>query len=178
MRERTLSCLPIMLAFVAAVWTATPAAATDSAWQPLTSEDKAVSAELPGAPKYTAVRLLSGQGYPYTMHQYAFERGGATFQVQTAQYPKDVNVFQPQANIQVGLDSAARSLEGGKWATVGWTRHQGFTAADAVGIRSGHAVRVFSVLKGARLVTLTYVGPPDSARSADVERFLKSLKLL
>ena len=150
--------------------------AAQEPWHALTSEDKAVSAELPGAPKYSTVQLLSGQGFPYTMHSYVFERDAATFQVQTATYPRDVYIV-PQANIQGGLDNAAKGMEDGKWASINWTRHQGLTAADAIGVRSGNAVRVFTVIKGARLVTLTYVGPPDSARGADVERFLKSLKL-
>lgn len=159
---------------LAAAWPGRGSA--QDAWHALLSEDKAVSAELPGAPKYSTVQLLSGQGFPYTMHSYVFQRDAATFQVQTATYPKDVYIV-PQANIQGGLDSAAKNMEGGKWASVNWTRHQNLTAADAIGVRSGNAVRVFSVIKGMRLVTLTYVGPPDSARDPDVERFLKSLKL-
>lgn len=166
----------IVLACVVLGGWAQPIAAQEP-WHALTSEDKAVSAELPGTPKYSTVQLLSGQGYPYTMHNYVFERDAATFQVQTAAYPRDVTII-PQANMQGGLDSAAKAMEGGKWASVNWTRHQGLTAADAIGVRSGNAVRVFTVMKGARLVTLTYVGPPDSARGPEVERFLKSLKLL
>jgi hypothetical protein len=111
------------------------------------------------------------------MHQYVFEKDAAVFQLQTAVYPKDVYI-QPQFNIQAGLDSSAKTLEGGKWADVNWTRHQGLVAADAVGVRAGNAVRVFSLLKGQRLVTLTYVGPADSAKSEPVERFIKSLKVM
>lgn len=178
MRARAYHHIPMLLALVALLWAPVLLAAADADWHALTSEDKAVSADLPGAPNYSAVQLLSGQGYPYTMHSYVFEQNATTFQVQTALYPRDVNIGYPQANIQGGLDNAAKGMEGGKWVNVSWTRHQGFTAADAIGVRSGHAIRVYSVVKGARLVTLTYVGPPDSARSPDVERFLKSLKLL
>jgi hypothetical protein len=151
--------------------------ASETDWQALQSEDKAVQADFPAPPKYEAVQLLSGQGFPYTMHQYVFEKDATVFQLQTAVYPKDVYV-QPQFNIQAGLDSSAKGLEGGKWADVNWTRHQGHVAADAAGVRAGKAVRVFSLLKGQRLVTLTYVGPADSARSPDVERFFKSLKVM
>ena len=151
-------------------------AAAQADWQAVISEDKAVAAEMPGAPKYATSQLISGQGFPYTMHTYVALRDAATFQVQTTVYPRDVTLI-PQVNIQAGLDSAAKSMEGGKWASVTWVRHQGLMAADAVGVRSGTAVRVLSLIKGARLVMLTYVGPPDSARSPDVERFLKSLKI-
>ncbi|RTL70591.1 MAG: hypothetical protein EKK41_12255 [Hyphomicrobiales bacterium] len=145
-------------------------------WQTVKTEDKAIETELPAPPKYEAVQLLSGQGFPYIMHQYVAEADVRVFQVQTAVYPKDVYIT-PQVNIQGGLDAAAKSLEGGKWANVNWTRHQGLVAADAVGSRAGQEIRMFSLLKGMRLVTLTYVGPPETARSEPVERFIKSLKV-
>jgi hypothetical protein len=153
------------------------ASTPEAEWHALMSEDKAVQSEFPASPKYEPVQLISGQGFPYTMHQYVFEKDATVFQLQTAVYPKDVYI-QPQFNIQAGLDSSAKGLEGGKWADVNWTRHQGHVAADAVGVRAGLAIRVFSLLKGQRLVTLTYVGPPDSARTAAVDRFIKSLKVM
>lgn len=165
-----------MLLALALCLASPPPASAQVEWQAFVSEDKAVTAEMPGAAKYTASQLISGQGYPYTMHTYVFEQNAATFQVQTAVYPKDVTLI-PQTNIQAGLDHAAKAMEGGKWASVSWVRHQGLVAADAIGVRGGSAVRVLSLLKGARLVMLTYVGPPDSARSPEVERFLKSLKI-
>lgn len=178
MRLRTPSLLlAAVLVAASSVGPSAQVPAPEAAWHAQTSEDKAVQSEFPSAPKYDPVQLLSGQGFPYTMHQYVFEKDATVFQLQTAVYPKDVYV-QPQFNIQAGLDSSAKSLEGGKWADVNWTRYQGLVAADAVGVRAGHAVRVFSLLKGQRLVTLTYVGPADSARSSDVERFIKSLKVM
>lgn len=154
---------------------ATPARA-EGDWQTVKSEDMAIETDLPASPKYEAIQLLSGQGFPYIMHQYVAEADAKVFQVQTAVYPKDVYIT-PQVNIQGGLDAAAKSLEGGKWANVTWTRHQGLVAADAVGSRAGQEIRMFSLLKGMRLVTLTYVGPPETARSEPVERFIKSLKV-
>ncbi|MDX2202131.1 MAG: hypothetical protein NW223_05235 [Hyphomicrobiaceae bacterium] len=145
-------------------------------WQTVRSDDKAIETEFPSAPRYEAVQLLSGQGYPYIMHQYLSEADARVYQLQTAVYPRDVYIT-PQVNIQGGLDAAARTLEGGKWRAVSWTRHQGLVAADAVGLRAGQEVRMFSLLKGPRLVTLTYVGPPETARSEPVERFIRSLKL-
>jgi len=179
MRLRTLPLLVAAALLIATALGGLPprVAASEADWHGLMSEDKAVQAEFPSAPKYEPVQLLSGQGFPYTMHQYVFEKDAAVFQLQTAVYPKDVYI-QPQFNIQAGLDSTAKGLDGGKWADVDWTRHQGHVAADAVGVRAGHAVRVFSVLKGQRLVTLTYVGPADSARSEPVQRFIKSLKVM
>lgn len=153
------------------------AAAAEDAWHTMTAVEKAFTADLPEGPKYTAVQMKSGQGVPYTMHQYLLEKGEIAYVVQTAVYPKDVNVAAPQTNLQAGLDNAAKGMEGGKWTSVDWVKHQGFAASDAIGLRSGHAIRSFSVMKGQRIVTLTYAGPPDTARSPDVERFIKSLKL-
>lgn len=152
------------------------AAGSEAIWHVLTSADKAVQTEFPSEPTYEAVQLLSGQGFPYTMHQYVWAREATVYQLQTVVFPKDVNLV-PQANIKAGLDATAKSLNGGQWQGLEWTRHQGLIAADAFGMRAGHAVRVFSVIKGSRLVTLTYVGPPDSARAEGVERFIKSLKI-
>ncbi len=179
MRVRSLPHFLAAAALLVAAFAASGlrASTPEAEWHALTSDDKAVQSEFPAPPKYEPVQLISGQGFPYTMHQYVFEKDAAVFQLQTAVYPKDVYI-QPQFNIQAGLDSSAKSLEGGKWADVNWTRHQGLVAADAVGVRAGNAVRVFSLLKGQRLVTLTYVGPPDSARSASVDRFIKSLKVM
>lgn len=155
---------------------ATTAAHAELEWQAVRSEDKAIETEFPAPPKYEAVQLLSGQGFPFTMHQYLSQADAKVFQMQTAVYPRDVYIT-PQVNIQGGLDAAAKTLEGGKWSNVNWTRHQGLVAADAVGLRAGQEVRMFSLLKGPRLVTLTYVGPPESARSEPVERFIRSLKV-
>lgn len=151
-------------------------AASEPAWHAVQSADNGVQTEFPSEPKYESIQLLSGQGFPYAMHQYVWARESTVFQLQTVVYPKDVNVV-PQANIKAGLDASAGNLAGGQWETVSWTRHQGFVAADALGTRAGHTVRVFSVIKGQRLVTLTYVGPPDTARAERVERFFKSLRL-
>jgi hypothetical protein len=86
-------------------------------------------------------------------------------------------VSNHKANLQGGLDNAAKNMEGGKWASVGWQSHQGLTAVDAIGVRGEHAIRSFSVMKGRQIVTLTYAGPPGSARSADVDRFVGSLRI-
>jgi hypothetical protein len=68
-------------------------------------------------------------------------------------------------------------MEGAKWVTVDWVTHQGLTATDAVGARSGHAIRSFSVMKGRQVFTLIYAGAPGTARSADVNRFVGSLRI-
>jgi hypothetical protein len=98
-------------------------------------------------------------GSGYTMHQYLLEQGPVAYVIQTAVYPADVNVSNHRANLQGGLDNAAKNMEGGKWASIGWVTHQGLTGVDAIGVRGEHAIRSFSVMKGRQIVTLTYAGP-------------------
>jgi hypothetical protein len=50
-------------------------------------------------------------------------------------------------------------------------------AADAVGAREGAEIRSYSVLRGRQLFTLIYVGAPGTAKAADAERFVASLKV-
>src|SRR5262249_5918266 len=99
------------------------------------------------------------------------------FVIQTATYPSSVNLSNVKNNLQGGLDAAAQQMEGGKWANVRWTTYQGLPATDAVGVKPPYAVRNFSVIKGRTLYTLTYAGPPGSAGSPDVNRFIESLSV-
>jgi hypothetical protein len=142
----------------------------------MTGPDKSFTAELPAAPKYTATKLKTGTGAGYTMHQYVAEVGDIGYVVQAAVYPPDADLSKPRAALQGGLDNAAKNMDGGKWQAVEWPSQPGLTAYDAVGVRKGLAVRSFSALKGRLSVTLTYAGPPGSARSPDAERFIASLR--
>src|SRR5262245_28343262 len=148
-----------------------------AAWQTVTGPDRSFTAELPAEPTYTTTPMRTSAGSGYVMHQYLLEQGAVAYVIQTAFYPADVNVTNHRANLQGGLDNAAKNMEDGKWASVGWTTHQGLTAVDAVGVRDSHAIRSYSVMKGRQIVTLTYAGPAGSARTADVDRFVASLRV-
>lgn len=156
---------------------APPAAAEPGEWHTVTGPEKSFTAELPAAPKYTATQMKTGTGSLYIVHQYLLEQGEVAFIVQAATYPEDINVANPRTNLQGGLDNLAKSMEGAKWANVDWVSHQGLTASDAVGARSGHAIRSFSVMKGRQVFTLIYAGAPGTARSAEVDRFIGSLRV-
>lgn len=151
----------------------TPEAGT--AWHSVTGPESSFTAELPAAPNYTATEMKTATGSLYTVHQYLLEQGDVAYIVQFAIYPEDINVSNPRTNLQGGLDNLAKSMEGSKWTSVEWVAHQGLTATDAVGVRSGHAIRSFSVMKGRQVFTLIYAGAPGTARSADVDRFVGSL---
>lgn len=152
-------------------------ALAQDAWHTMTGPNRSFTTDLPIAPKYTETQMKTGSGAAYSMHQYLVEQGAIAYVVQSAIYPQDVNVSNPQSNLQAGLDNAAKNMDGGKWANVNWVKHQGFTAVDAKGTRQGHEVRSFTVMKVRQIFTLTYAGPPGSASSADVNRFIASLKI-
>jgi hypothetical protein len=174
MTAHGLRCLAIALGL--AVLAAASAALGQEAWHTMTGPERSFTADLPAAPKYTAVQMKTATGSLYTMHQYVFERGDVAYVVQASVYPDDINVSNPKLSLQGGLDSAAKNMEGGKWATVDWVTQQGYTAVDAVGMRAGQAIRSFSALKGRQSVTLTYAGPADTAKSPDVNRFIASFR--
>ena len=158
----------------------TPSSAASAdlvAWHTVTGPEKSFTAELPAPPTYTTTEMKTATGSLYTVHQYLLEQGDVAYIVQTATYPEDINVSNPRTNLQGGLDNLAKSMEGARWISVDWVSHQGLTASDAVGTRSGHAIRSFSVMKGRQVFTLIYAGEPGTARSADVNRFVASLRV-
>ena len=146
-------------------------------WHTMTGPDRSFTADLPAEPKYTTTPMKTSAGSGYSMHQYLLEQGPVAYVVQTATYPTDSNVPNPRASLQVGLDNAAKNMEGGKWASVDWVTHQGLTAVDATGARGDHAIRSYSAMKGRQILTLTFVGPSGSARSADANRLVASLRI-
>jgi hypothetical protein len=146
-------------------------------WHAVTGPEQSFTAEMPAAPVYSTREVRTAAGSRYTLHQYLLEHGKAAYVAHTAVYPEEVTVRNPRANLQGGLDEAAKSMDGGKWASIDWTTRQRLMAVDAVGVRGDHAVRSLSVMKGRQIFTLSYLGPPGSARSAEAERFLGSLRI-
>lgn len=172
-------CRPgVVAAFSTIAVIFTSSAFGQDAWRAMTgTADRGFTAEMPAAPKYTAVSMKTKSGSAYTMHQYQLDQGTVAYVAQTAIYPQDVSVANPQVNLQGGLDNAAKDMEGGKWANINWVKHQGgLTAVDAIGVRGGHAIRSYSVMKGRQIFALTYAGPPGTARSANAQRFIGSLR--
>jgi len=148
-----------------------------ASWHTVTGPDRSFTAELPAAPGYTTIPMRTSAGSGYTMHQYLLEQGPVAYVIQSSTYPADVDVTRHRVNLQVGLDGAAKNIDGGKWASLDWVTHQGLTGVDAIGKRGDHAIRTFSVMKGRQIVTLSYAGPAGSARSGDVDRFVASLRV-
>jgi hypothetical protein len=148
-----------------------------SAWQTYKGQNGSYIIEFPAPPKETEGTMKTSSGTTYAMHQYMVELGATAFIAQTSEYPSEVNVSNPRSNLEAGLKNAAKNMKDGKWANIAWVKHQNLIASDAAGEREGHVIRSYSVMKGYRIITLTYAGPLGSERSADVERFIKSLKI-
>ena len=173
----TIGTRPLRAAFAALALLFAGAALAQSSWHSLKAPSLGFSVEMPAQPKYSAKPMKTGKGSPYTMHEYLYEGGPRAFVIQTSIYPPDVNVSNPQANLQGGIDNAAKNMEGARWTSVNWVKHQGITAVDASGRRDGHEIRNYSVLKGRQIFALTYAGPVGSGHSAEVQRFINSLRI-
>jgi hypothetical protein len=145
-------------------------------WYGLQVVDNAFTVELPGIPDYRVVNDASIRGTTFTLHSYSLEAGGNSYVVQTALYPRDVDVADPRRLIQAALDDRAKVLDGGKWSKVDWRSIAGGTAAESTGpLKNGKALRQLVLLKGSRLVTLAFMGA--IVTGADAERFFRSLKM-
>ncbi len=102
-----------------------------------------------------------------------------SFVAQTALYPADVDVRQPQAQPAIGARrsrATARRRPLGP-ASIGATV-QGAPAAESTGpSRAATCCASSSVLKGRRFVSLAYLAPADALRTPEAERFFQSLRL-
>jgi len=72
---------------------------------------------------------------------------------------------------------AFAGVAGGKWDSISWVQHQGLDAFDAFGHRKGFEVRLYSIMKSRLALVLCYTGATDTSRSADVERFIASVRV-
>jgi hypothetical protein len=166
----------LVLAMAAAAMAAGESVRGQEAWHTLTDVERGFTVELPAAPKYQPTELRTGAGALYTMHRYVLAEGEHAYVVETTTYPSEVDVATPRANLQGGLDSAAKQMDAGKWASIDFLTHQGFPAVNAMGVRRDNAIRCFAVLKGRQFISLSYAGPLGSAQGPAVERFVGSLK--
>jgi hypothetical protein len=146
-------------------------------WESVIGPDRSFTGEMPAVPRYSEEKLKSGAGTAYTMYKYVVDQGEAAYIIQTAVYPTDVDVSSPKTNLQAGLDHAAKNMKDGKWTSVRWLEHQALVAVDALGTRGELELRNYSVMKGSQIFSLTYGGPPGSARTPNVDRFVNSLQI-
>jgi len=181
--RRGFVALPLVLATGApAAWAQLkappPAPTPQSVWYAVRGPDNAFIVDMPGEPIYKVIDTVSAGGTKFVYHSYSLDYRGLSFAAQTALYPADVDVRQPRLNLQFVLDDRAQRLAGGKWTKVDWREVSGAPAAESTGSVAGdNVLRQLVLLKGRRYVSLACLGPADSLRTPDVERFFKSLRL-
>jgi hypothetical protein len=155
-----------------------PSQAPQSVWYAVRGPDNAFIVDMPGEPVYKLIDTASPGGTKFVYHSYSLDYRRLSFVAQTALYPADVDVSQPKLNLQSVLDDRAQRLVGGKWTKIEWREVLGAPAAESIGsVAGGSMLRQLVLLKGRRYVSLAGLGPADSLRTPEVERFFKSLRL-
>jgi hypothetical protein len=145
-------------------------------WYAVRVEENAFTVEMPGIPDHRVIADVSGRGTPFNLHSYSLEAGGSSYVAQTALYPVDVDVTQPRRVLQASLDDRAQELSGRKWDRVDWTEIDAGATVESTGaVRAGTMLRLLSLLKERRFVSLAFLGP--SVNGPEADRFFKSLKL-
>jgi len=176
---RTLQWRSLMVRFgaltvIAQLWSGS---AVSQTWQTLDLPGDVFTIEMPGPPKYQERKVKSEGGTEFPMYHYMVETTNGSYVAEIATYPSDVDVSNPRNTLQGGADNAAYVIEGGKWDSISWLQHEGLNAFDAFGHRKGFEVRLYSAQKGRLALVLCYTGPANTSHSADVERFIASVRV-
>lgn len=145
-------------------------------WYAVRVVENAFTVEMPGVPDHRIIADVSGRGTPFSLHSYSLESGGFSYVAQTALYPVDVDVTQPTRVLQAALGDRAQKLDNRKWDRVRWTEIDAGAAVESTGtVRAGTMLRLLSLLKERRFVSLAFLGP--SVNGPEADRFFKSLSL-
>jgi hypothetical protein len=145
-------------------------------WYAVRVEDNAFTVEMPGIPDHRVIDDVSARGTPFALHSYSLESGGYSYVAQTALYPLDVDVTQPRRVLQAALDGRGSQLASRNWDRTDWQEIRSGTSVESIGtVRAGTMLRLLSLLKERRFVSLAFLGP--SVNGPDANRFFQSLKL-
>jgi len=145
-------------------------------WYAVRVDQNAFTVEMPGVPDHRVIADVSARGTPFSLHSYSLESGGFSYVAQTALYPVDVDVTQPRRVLRAALDDRARQLAGRKWDRSQWTEIDAGATVESTGtVRAGTMLRLLSLLKERRFVSLAFLG--SSVNGPEADRFFKSLKL-
>lgn len=151
------------------------AAGAEAGWRPLTGPDSSYVIDVPGDPDPSESDVTGEGPRRLEWHIVFVDVGRTTYVIQTGVYPADADMSDPTSLLNDRLTGLRRRLVGGDYSSVEWISHKSSPAVDAIGEMEGMAIRSFSVLKGRRVINLVYVGPKDTARSPEAERFIGSL---
>jgi len=176
---RTLQWRSLMVRFgaltvIGQLWSGS---AVSQTWQTLNLPGDVFTIEMPGPPTYQERKVKSEGGTEFPMQHYIVEITNGSYVAEIATYPNDVDVSNPRNTLQRGADDAAYVIEGGKWDSISWAQHQGLDAFDAFGHRKGFEVRLYSIMNSRLALVLCYTGVAGTSRSAEVERFIESVRV-
>lgn len=153
-----------------------PPAQTTAKWYTVRVVDDAFTVEMPGVPDHRIINDASARGTPFMLHSYSLEFGGNSYVAQTAVYSEDVDTSQPRRMLQAMLDGRAAQLAGRKWARTEWREIGGGASVESFGtLANGSQLRLLSLQKYRRFVSLAFLGP--NATVPDADRFFRSLKV-
>jgi hypothetical protein len=145
-------------------------------WYAVRVEDNAFTVEMPGIPDHRVINDVSARSTAFALHSYSLESGGFSYVVQTALYPADVDVTQPRRLLQAALDGRASQLASRKWDRTEWREVHAGASVESIGtVQAGSMLRLLSLLKERRFVSLAFLGP--NVDGAEANRFFNSLKL-
>jgi hypothetical protein len=153
-----------------------PTQTTLAKWYVVRVADDAFTVEMPGVPDHRIINDASARGMPFMLHSYSLESGGNSYVAQTAVYSEDVDTSQPRRMLQAMLDGRAAQLAGRKWARTEWREIGGGASVESFGtLASGSQLRLLSLQKYRRFVSIAFLGP--NATVPDADRFFRSLKV-
>jgi hypothetical protein len=145
-------------------------------WYAVQVEENAFTVEMPGIPDHRVINDVSARGTAFALHSYSLESGGFSYVAQTALYPVDVDVTQARRVLQAALDSRAQQLASRKWDRTDWHETNAGATVESIGtVRAGTMLRLLSLLRERRFVSLAFLGP--SVNGPEANRFFQSLKL-
>ena len=145
-------------------------------WYAVRVVENAFTVEMPGVPDHRLINDVSARGMPFTLHSYSLESGGFSYVAQTALYPDDVDVTQPRRVLEASLDGRASRLASRRWDRTDWREIDGGASVESIGsVRAGAMLRLLSLLKEQRFVSLAFLGPAVDGPEAN--RFFNSLRL-
>src|SRR5258705_3042320 len=95
---------------------AVPCAHAQDAWRTQPGPETRFTVDMPAAPQYKQVPMVTPSGAKYAIHQYALKDGDQYYLVQAMVYPAEVKMQAPRPLLQAGLDHEAGKLDCGKWS--------------------------------------------------------------
>lgn len=169
------------LAAVSLVAALAPAPAlAQGAWQTMRGVWGDFTVQVLGKGRYSTGQTEPSDGRSSLIHRHVYWNLAPgrlmSFGVQYTEYPPGTDVSNPRNSLQAGVNRAARGMDGSRFDRVEWRTIAGRPAFDAIGYRGQRVNRIFAVMRGRRIYTLTFSGPRGSEHGPEAQRFFRSFR--